>query len=73
VDVGLMVMAHALDAEMTARAGPKHAKIPGHSANPHGSTDGPVALGGREVTVTRPEAGRSSVRRVELDAWQAFS
>ena len=27
-DVGLMVMAQMLDAEMTARVGPKHAKIP---------------------------------------------
>jgi hypothetical protein len=26
-DVGLMVMAQMLDAEMTARVGPKHAKI----------------------------------------------
>src|SRR5579863_4315887 len=53
-DVGLMVMAQMLDAEMTARVGPKHAKISGRQANWHGSTKGPVVLGGREVTVTRP-------------------
>ena len=39
-DVGLMVMAQMLDAEMTARVGPKHAKIPGREANWHGTTTG---------------------------------
>jgi hypothetical protein len=56
--VGLLVMAQMLDAEMTARVGPKHAKIADRKANWHGSTDGPVVLGGRQVTVTRPR-GRS--------------
>src|SRR6516164_11574888 len=67
-DVGLMVMAQMLDAEMTARVGPKHAKIPGRQANWHGSTDGPVVLGGRQVSVARPrgrtiEGTRSSWTR----------
>jgi hypothetical protein len=34
-DVGLIVMAQMLDAEMTARVGPKHAKIP--AAQPTGT------------------------------------
>ena len=50
-DVGL-VMAQMLDVEMTARVGPKHAKIHSRQANWHGTTRGPVVLGGREVTAT---------------------
>ena len=72
-DVGLMVMAQMLDAEMTARVGPKHAKIPGRQANWHGSTDGPVVLGGRELTVTRPRGRTVGGKEVELDTWTAFS
>ena len=62
-DVGLMVMAQMFDAEMTARVGPKHAKIPGRQANWHGTTDGSVVLGGRELTVTRPRPGPCRARR----------
>ncbi len=72
-DVGLMVMAQMLDAEMTARVGPKHAKIPGRQANWHGSTDGPVVLGGRELTVARPRGRTVEGKEIELDAWEAFS
>ena len=39
-DVGLVVMAQMLEAEMTERVGPKHAKIPGREANWHGTTEG---------------------------------
>jgi putative transposase len=72
-DVGLMVMAQMLDAEMTARVGPKHAKIPGRQANWHGTTKGPVVLGGREVTVTRPRGRTVDEKEVELETWAAFS
>lgn len=72
-DVGLMVMAQMLDAEMTARVGPKHAKIPDRRANWHGSTDGPVVMGGRQVTVSRPRGRTVGGAEIELDAWQAFS
>jgi putative transposase len=72
-DVGLMVMAQMLDAEMTARVGPKHAKIPGRQANWHGTTDGPVVLGGREMTVTRPRGRTIDDKEIELDTWAAFS
>jgi putative transposase len=72
-DVGLMVMSQMLDAEMTARVGPKHAKIPGRQANWHGTTKGPVVLGGREVTVTRPRGRSVDEKEVELETWAAFS
>jgi putative transposase len=72
-DVGLMVMAQMLDAEMTARVGPKHAKIAGRQANWHGTTDGPVVLGGREMTVVRPRGRTIDDKEIELDTWAAFS
>jgi len=72
-DVGLVVMAQMLDAEMTARVGPKHAKIPDRHANWHGSTDGPVVLGGRQVTVRRPRGRTVEGNEIELDTWAAFS
>lgn len=72
-DVGLMVMAQMLDAEMTARVGPKHAKIAGRHANWHGTTSGPVVLGGRELTVTRPRGRTIDDKEIELESWAAFS
>jgi putative transposase len=72
-DVGLMVMAQMLDAEMTARVGPKHAKIADRQANWHGTTDGPVVLGGGKVTVTRPRGRTVAGNEIELDTWTAFS
>ncbi len=72
-DVGLMVMAQMLDAEMTSRVGPKHAKIPGRQANWHGSTKGPVVLGGREMTVSRPRGRTVEGAEIELESWAAFS
>ena len=72
-DVGLMVMAQMLDTEMTARVGPKHAKIPGRQANWHGTTTGPVVLGGRQVTVSRPRGRSIDDTEVELESWAAFS
>jgi transposase-like protein len=72
-DVGLMVMAQMLDAEMTARVGPKHAKIVDRQANWHGRTAGPVVLGGRKLTVARPRGRTVDGEEIELDTWQAFS
>ncbi|MGH8920880.1 MAG: IS256 family transposase, partial [Actinomycetes bacterium] len=72
-DVGLIVMAQMFDAEMTARVGPKHAKIADRQANWHGTTDGPVVLGGREVTVSRPRGRTTQGKEVELESWNAFS
>ena len=72
-DVGLMVMAQMLDAEMTARVGPKHAKIPDREANWHGTTTGPAVMGGRQVTVTRPRGRTVDGVEIELETWTAFS
>jgi putative transposase len=72
-DVGLVVMAQMLEVEMTARVGPKHAKIVGRQANWHGTTRGPVVLGGRQVSASRPRGRTLEGAEIELDAWQAFS
>jgi transposase-like protein len=72
-DVGLMVMAQMLDAEMTARVGSKHAKIVDRQANWHGTTSGPLVLGGRQVTVSRPRGRSVDGTEIELDSWKAFS
>jgi putative transposase len=72
-DVGLVVMRQMLDAEMTERVGPKHAKLADRTANWHGSTTGPVVLGGREVSVERPRGRSTDGREIELDSWAVFS
>lgn len=72
-DVGLVVMRQMLDAEMTERVGPKHAKLPGRTAHWHGSTTGPVVLGGRELSVERPRGRTIDGHEVELDGWAVFS
>jgi transposase-like protein len=72
-DVGLMVMAQMLEVEMTARVGPKHAKIADREANWHGMTAGPVVLGGRKVSVSRPRGRTVAGEEIELDTWRAFS
>jgi len=72
-DVGLMVMRQMLDAEMTERVGPKHAKLADRTANWHGTTTGPVVLGGREISVARPRGRTVDGREVELDSWAVFS
>ena len=70
---GLLVMAQMMEAELTERIGPKHAKIPGRSANWHGSTTGSVVLGGRKVAVRRPRGRTVEGEEVELDTWAGFS
>jgi putative transposase len=54
VGAGLQVLGAILDAEVTALAGPKGRHDPQRSAVRHGSDDGLVTLGGRQVSVTRP-------------------
>ena len=72
-DVGLVVMRQMLDAEMTDRVGAKHAKLAGRTANWHGTTTGPVVLGGREISVERPRGRTVDGAEVELDSWAVFS
>lgn len=72
-DVGLVVMRQLMDAELTERIGPKHAKLPGRAANWHGTTTGSVVLGGRKVPMERPRGRTAHGREVELDTWEVFS
>jgi transposase-like protein len=72
-DVGLVVMAQMMDAELTARIGPKHAKLAGREANWHGTTTGQAVLGGRKVSVARPRARSVEGEELSLDSWAVFS
>ena len=73
VAVGLRVMAELLEVEITAKAGPRHAKQPGRHARRHGSAPGSVVLGGRRVPVDRPRARTLDGHEVQLATWQAFT
>lgn len=70
---GLVVMQQMLEAELTERIGPKHARIPERKGNRHGSTTGSVVLGGRKVSATRPRGRSSDGTEIALDTWAAFS
>jgi transposase-like protein len=72
-DVGLMVMCQVMEDELTRRIGPKHARVPGRTANWHGTTTGAVALGGRLLSVERPRGRTTDGHEVELDSWAVFS
>ncbi len=70
---GLLVLRQLLEAEMTSRIGPKHAKRPDRDANWHGTTTGPVTLGARKVSVERPRGRTRDGQEIELDTWAVFS
>jgi putative transposase len=70
---GLVVLHQLLEAEMTSKVGPKHAKLADRQANWHGTTTGPVVLGGRTVSVERPRGRTTDGTEVELDTWSVFS
>jgi transposase-like protein len=72
-DVGLVMMHRLMEAELTERIGPKHAKLQDRDANWHGTTRGPVTLGGRKVSVKRPRGRTTQGTEVELDTWAVFS
>src|SRR5207248_8891953 len=42
-------------------------------ANWYGTTAGPVVLGGRQVTVTRPRGRSVDGGEIELESWKVFS
>ena len=72
---GLLVMAQMMNAEMESRIGPKHAKIGvadrvGHW---HGTTQGPVVLGGRTLPTERPRGRTIAGEEIALDTWTVFS
>jgi hypothetical protein len=62
-----------MEDELTRRIGPKHARIPGRTANWHGSTTGAVALGGRLLSVERPRGRTLAGEEIALDSWAVFS
>jgi len=65
VGTGLKVLEVILEAEATALAGPKGKWDPDRAAVRHGSDDGVVALGGRQVGIRRPRL-RSADRSAEV-------
>ena len=71
-DVGLLVMYQLMEAELTERIGPKHAKIADRVGNWHGTTTGPVVLGGRQLSVERPRGRTTDGAEIELDTWKVF-
>lgn len=73
VGIGLRVFAEMMEDELTAKVGPKHAKLAGRSASRHGSAAGSVVLGGRRVGVTRPRARSTDGAEVVLDTYTAFA
>lgn len=73
VGVGLRVLAEMMEEELTAKVGPKHAKLTGRTASRHGSAPGSVVLGGRRVAVERPRARSADGTEVCLDTYTAFA
>lgn len=73
VSVGLGVMAEMMEAEVTARAGVKHAKCPEREASRHGSALGSVVLGGRRVRVERPRVRNVAGDEVQLESYATFA
>jgi putative transposase len=65
VGAGLKVFGVILENEATALAGPKGVHDPGRVAVRHGTEDGLVALGGRQVPIRRPRL-RSADRKEEV-------
>jgi len=70
VGVGLRVMAEMMRDEVTAKVGPKHAKIPDRTANRHASAPGSVVLGARRVQVSRPRARSTDHEPVLPHPWR---
>ncbi len=71
---GLVVMHQMMEAELTERIGPKHAKMPAAErvGNWHGTTTGSVVLGGRQVQASRPRARTTEGTEVDLATWKVF-
>ena len=73
VAVGLAVMNEMMEAEVTDRVGPKHAKLPDRTASRQGSAAGSVVLGGRRVPVSRPRARSTEGTEVQLGTYATFA
>lgn len=72
---GLVVMQQMLTAELTAKIGPKHAKLPASErvGNWHGTTSGQVVLGSQKITVERPRGRFVDGGEIGLDTWDVFA
>ena len=72
---GLVVMRQMMEAELTGRVEEKHAKlgVDERVGNWHGTTTGPVVLGGRQVNTERPRGRTTEDAEIELDTWKVFS
>lgn len=71
--IGLRVMNEMMEAEVTDRVGPKHAKLPERIASRHASASGSVVLGGRRVPVRRPRARTVDGDEVQLATYATFT
>ncbi len=73
VGAGLKVVGAMMEAEVETLAGPKGRHDPGRTAVRHGSDDGLVTLGGRQVAITRPRVrsadGKAEVRLSTYDCF----
>ena len=73
VSVGMRVLVEMMEEELTAKVGPKHAKIPGRTATRHASAPGSVVLGARRVKVQRPRARTTKGTEVHLNTYTTFA
>lgn len=74
VGAGLKVVHTMMEAEVEALAGPKGRHDPARAAVRHGSDDGLVSLGGRQVTITRPRVRTADgSAEVPLATYDCFS
>ena len=72
VNVGMAVMAK-MQAEVTARVGPRHARLAARTARRQAGTDSSVVLGGRKVAVRRPRARTLDGQELALESFAAFA
>lgn len=72
---GLVVMQQMLTAELAAKIGPKHAKLPAGErvGNWHGTTQGQVVLGSQKLSVERPRGRLVDGGEIALDTWEVFA
>jgi len=78
VAIGLDVMGELMEADVTEKVGPKGKHDPDRSANRHGSEDGKVVLGGRQVPVRRPRVrsvadDNGEEHEVSLESYETFA
>jgi putative transposase len=73
VAAGMAVMAAMFEAEITEACGPKGKHDANRVAVRHGAEKGPVTLGGRRVSVTRPRARSTDGHEVPLASYVHFA